>query len=85
MDYHFDSKEDIKLIILSVINDFNIPVSNSMIVDTVLVHSFAEYFDIQQYLYELTDAQMVTYYVENETRYYSLTQKGKDAVEYFVS
>lgn len=85
MDYHFDSKEDIKLIILTVINDFNIPVSNSMIVDTVLVHSFAEYFDIQQYLYELTDAQMVTYYVEEDVRYYSLTQKGKDAVSYFSS
>lgn len=85
MDYHFDSKEDIKLIILSVIKDFNMPVSNSMIVDTVLTHSFAEYFDIQQYLYELTDAQLVTYYVEDEVRYYSLTQKGKDAVEFFSS
>ena len=84
MDYHFDSKEDIKLIILTVINDFNIPVSNDMIVDTVLTHSFAEYFDIQQYLYELTDSQMVTYYVENEVRYYSLTQKGKDAVNFFA-
>ncbi len=83
MDYHFDSKEDIKLIILTVINDFNIPVSNSMIVDTVLTHSFAEYFDIQQYLYELTDAQMVTFYIEDDVRYYSLTKKGKDAVGYF--
>lgn len=84
MDYHFDSKEDIKLIILTVINDFNIPVSNAMIVDTVLTHSFAEYFDIQQYLYELTDAQMVTFYVEDDVRYYSLTQKGRDAVDYFA-
>lgn len=84
MDYHFDSKEDIKLIILTVINDFNMPVSNAMIVDTVLIHSFAEYFDIQQYLYELSEAQMVTYYVENDIRYYSLTQKGKDAVSYFA-
>ncbi len=83
MDYHFDSKEDIKLIILTVIKAFNIPVSNSMIVDTVLTHAFAEYFDIQQYLYELTDAQMVTYYSEDEVRYYSLTRKGKDAVEFF--
>lgn len=83
MDYHFDSKEDIKLIILTVINDFNIPVSNAMIVDTVLTHSFAEYFDIQQYLYELTDSQLVTYYVEKDVRYYSLTRKGKNAVEFF--
>lgn len=84
MDYHFESREDIKLIILTVINDFNMPVSNAMIVDTVLTHSFAQYFDIQQYLYELTDAQMVTYYVESDVRYYSLTQKGKDAVSYFA-
>ncbi len=85
MDYHFDSKEDIKLIILTVIKDFKIPVPNALIVDTVLSHSFAEYFDIQQYLYELTDAEMVTYYIEDSVRYYSLTEKGSDAVKYFDS
>lgn len=85
MDYHFDSKEDVKLIILSVINDFNIPITNAMIVDTVLAHSFVEYIDIMQYLHELTETQMVTYYIENETRYYSLTPKGKDAVSFFAS
>jgi DNA-binding PadR family transcriptional regulator len=84
LDYHFESSEDIKLIILTVINDFNMPVSNAMIVDTVLTHSFAEYFDIQQYLYELTDAQLVTYYIEDSVRYYSLTQKGKETVGYFA-
>ena len=85
MDYKFDSMEDIKLIILTVINDFNIPVSNALIVDTVLTHSYAEYFDIQQYLYELTEAEMVTYYFEKSVRLYSLTQKGKDAVSFFSS
>lgn len=85
MDYHFDSKEDVKLIILTVINDFNIPITNAMIVDTVLTHSFVEYIDIMQYLHDLTEAQMVTYYIENEVRYYSLTQKGKDTVGYFAT
>lgn len=85
MDYHFDSKEDVKLIILTVINNFNIPITNAMIVDTVLTHSFVEYIDIMQYLHELTETHLVTYYIENETRYYSLTQKGKDTVEYFSS
>lgn len=85
MDYHFDLKEDIKLIILTVINDFNLPVPAAMIVDTVLTHSFAEYIDIMQYLHDLTEARMVTYYIEKGVRYYSLTQKGKDAVEYFSS
>ncbi len=83
MDYHFDSKEDIKLIILNVINNFNIPVPSAMIVDTVLTHSFVEYIDIMQHLHELTEGQMVTYFVEKDVRYYSLTQKGKDTVEYF--
>lgn len=85
MDYHFDSKEDVKLIILTVINNFNIPITNAMIVDTVLTHSFVEYIDIMQYLHELTETSLVTYYIENETRYYSLTQKGKDTVSYFAS
>lgn len=85
MDYHFDSMEDIKLIILTVIDNFNMPITNAMIVDTVLEHSFAEYIDIMQYLHELTESKMVTYYFENDTRYYSLTEKGKDAVTFFSS
>lgn len=85
MDYHFDSKEDVKLIILSVINNFNIPITNAMIVDTVLTHSFVEYIDIMQYLHDLTEDKMVTYYVENDVRYYSLTPKGKDTIGYFAS
>lgn len=85
MDYHFESKEDVKLIILTVMNNFNMPITNAMIVDTVLTHSFVEYIDIMQYLHELTETQMVTYYIENETRYYSLTRKGKDAVSFFSS
>ena len=85
MDYHFDSKEDVKLIILTVINNFNIPINHSVIADTVLTHSFAEYIDIMQHLYELTESGMVTYYVEDGAKFYSLTQKGKDTVGYFSS
>lgn len=83
MDYRFQNKEDVKLIILTVIHDFNIPVSNAFIVDVVLQYGFAEYFDIQQYLYELSDDEMVTYYTEDSVRYYSVTRKGLEAVEYF--
>ena len=85
MDYHFESKEDVKLIILTVIDNFNIPITNAMIVDTVLTHSFVEYIDIMQYLHELVETRLVTYYIENETRYYSLTEKGKEIVSYFAS
>lgn len=83
MDYHFDKMEDIKLIILNVIDDFNIPVPNAMIVDTVLTHSYADYFDILQYIYELAEAELITYYTEDDVRYYSLTHRGREAMEYF--
>ena len=75
--------EDIKLIILNVIDDFNIPVPNAMIVDTVLTHSYADYFDILQYIYELTESELITYYTEDGVRYYSLTHKGREALGFF--
>lgn len=83
MDYSFDEKVDVKLITLFIIDSFKIPVPNSYIVDILALEPFINYFDLQQQMGELEDDEFVTYYVEDNARFYSLTEKGTQALEFF--
>ncbi len=83
MDYSFDEKIDVKLITLFIIDNFKMPVPNSYIVDTLYLEPFINYFDLQQQMGELESEELVTYYIEDNVRYYSLTEKGLQALEFF--
>lgn len=83
MDYCFDDKIDVKLIALFIIDNFKMPVPNSFIVDTLALEPFVNYFDLQQQMGELEEEELVTYYIENNDRFYSLTDKGTQALEFF--
>lgn len=83
MDYCFDEKIDVKLIALFIIDNFKMPVPNSFIVDTLALEPFVNYFDLQQQMGELIEEEFVTYYVEDNDRFYSLTKKGTEALEFF--
>jgi aminopeptidase C len=83
LDYCFDDKIDVKLIALFIIDNFKMPVPNSFIVDTLALEPFVNYFDLRQQMGELEEEELVTYYIENNDRFYSLTQKGTQALEFF--
>ncbi len=83
MDYSFDEKIDVKLITLFIIDNFKMPVPNSYIVDTLYLEPFVNYFDLQQQMGELESEELVTYYIEDNARFYSLTEKGLQALEFF--
>ncbi len=83
MDYSFDEKIDVKLITLFIIDSFKIPVPNSYIVDVLALEPFINYFDLQQQIGELEEDEFVTYYIEDNARFYSLTEKGTQALEFF--
>ncbi len=83
MDYSFDEKVDVKLIAMFIIKNFKMPVPNSFIVDTISLEPFVNYFDLQNQMGELEDEELVTYYIEGNDRFYSLTQKGEQALEFF--
>lgn len=83
MDYCFDDKIDVKLIALFIIDNFKMPVPNSFIVDTLALEPFVNYFDLRQQMGELEEEELVTYYIENNDRFYSLTHKGTQALEFF--
>ena len=83
MDYSFEEKIDVKLITLFIIDNFKMPVPNSYIVDTLYLEPFINYFDLQQQMGELELEELVTYYIEDNVRYYSLTERGLQALEFF--
>lgn len=83
MDYSFDEKVDVKLIALFIIDNFKMPVPNSFIVDTLSLEPFVNYFDLQHQIGELEEEELVTYYVEGNDRFYSLTEKGSQALGFF--
>ncbi len=85
MDYNFEEKADVKLITLFIIDSFKMPVPNSFIVDTLALEPFINYFDLQQHMGELEEEELVTYYIEDNARYYSLTQKGSQTLGFFSS
>jgi hypothetical protein len=84
LDYCFDDKIDVKLIALFIIDNFKMPVPSSFIVDTLTLEPFVNYFDLQQQLSELEDEEFVTYYIEDNAKYYSITKKGLQALEFFL-
>ncbi len=83
MDYSFDEKIDVKLITLFIIDSFKMPVPNSYIVDVLALEPFINYFDLQQQIGELEEDEFVTYYIEDNARFYSLAEKGTQALEFF--
>ena len=83
MDYNFNDKIDVKLIALFIIKNFKMPVPNSFIVDTLALEPFVNYFDLSQQMGELEEEEFVTYYAEDNVRFYSLTKKGLQALEFF--
>lgn len=83
LDYCFDDKIDVKLIVLFIIDNFKMPVPNSFLVDTLALEPFVNYFDLQQQIAELSEEGLVTYYTEDCDRFFSLTKKGSEALEFF--
>ncbi len=85
MDYFFDDPTDIKLLIMKTIAYFKNPIPENILTDTILAHNYANFFDLQQALYELTENSLVAYYEEKGDRLFSLTNMGKTAIEGFSS
>ena len=83
MDYCFDDKIDVKLIALFIINNFKMPVPNSFIVDTLALEPFVNYFDLQEQISELESEEFVTYYTEDTDKFYTLPEKGSQALSFF--
>ncbi|MBR1968823.1 MAG: DUF4364 family protein [Clostridia bacterium] len=83
MDYFFNDETDVRLITLFIIDGFKMPVPSSYVFDVIMLQPVVNYFDISSQLSELCEKELVTYYTEKETTYYSLTTKGAETLSYF--
>ena len=84
MGYYFEELTDIKLLILKTIQYFKDAIPENILTDTILANNYANFFDLQQAIYELAENKLVTYYEDNGRRF-SLTSLGETALEGFSS
>ena len=74
-----------KLLLLYIFNRINMPMSNSHITQIVLENNLLNYFGLQQYLSELIDAGLLIESVDGKKHMLSLSEKGSNSLELFVS
>ncbi|SHJ67769.1 DUF4364 family protein [Tepidibacter formicigenes] len=74
-----------KLLLMYILNRIEINLTNSQITQVVMENDFMNYFSLQQFLAELTQSNFLKVYKEEGKEYYSLTKKGNQALEYFLS
>ena len=74
-----------KLLILYVLEETNMDLTNSQITQVILETEVMNYFSLQQFLSQLMEANFLKIYEDSNKEYYTLTKKGIDTLEYFLS
>lgn len=72
-----------KLIVLYMLDKVTFPLSNSLISEFILDREYTSYFHLQQALFELVEAKLVTVDTVRNTSYYHLTEEGDTTLNYF--
>jgi len=74
-----------KLIILYFLSKTNQDITNAILSDFILEHGYTDYFSIQETLVALTEDNMIKAHQTHTTSYYTITDKGHETLNYFVS
>lgn len=74
-----------KLLILYVLEKAKMDLTNSQITQVILETEIMNYFSLQQFLSQLMDAKFLKIYEDSNREYYTLTQKGIETLNYFLS
>ncbi|WP_250673156.1 DUF4364 family protein [Paraclostridium ghonii] len=74
-----------KLLILYVLERADMNLTNSQITQVILETEVMNYFSLQQFLSQLMDAKFLKIYEDSNKEYYTLTQKGIETLNYFLS
>lgn len=72
-----------KLIILQVLRAFGVPLTNDQTTEFILENELINYFELQQYLSELIDSDMIEINISDHEEHYYLTNNGKRTLHYF--
>jgi predicted transcriptional regulator len=74
-----------KLSILFFVQTLNIPLTNEQITEFFIKKFMMNYFDLQQLLVELVESRHLAYMEGRQSNYYTLTEKGWEALDFFHS
>ena len=74
-----------KLYILYILNKMQLPLTNGQITNIFIENDLLDYFSLQEYLYQLKEAELVNLTNKNSIDYYSISEKGKIALNYFTN
>lgn len=72
-----------KLIVLSMLQRVDFPLTNAQISDFILNKEYTNYFTLQQVLSELAETDLVQIHTVRNSTYYQITDKGKETLNYF--
>lgn len=72
-----------KLIILSMLDRVDFPLTNAQISDFILNKEYTNYFTLQQVLAELVETDLAEVHTIRNSSYYHMTEKGRDTLKYF--
>lgn len=74
-----------KLIILYFLSKTKHEITNAILSDFILEHGYTDYFSIQETLKTLTEDEMICANKTHTTSYYTITDKGKETLDFFCS
>lgn len=80
-----DSSALYKLIVLYMLNKVNFPLTNSQITGFFQEKEYTSYFNVQQVIYELIDANLISVETVRNTSYYHITAEGEETLGFFVN
>lgn len=72
-----------KLIVLSMLDRVDFPLTNAQISDFILTKEYTNYFTLQQVLAELVETELAEVHTVRNSSYYHMTEKGKDTLNFF--
>ena len=72
-----------KLIVLSMLDRVDFPLTNAQISDFISTKEYTNYFTLQQVLAELVETDLAEENTVRNSTYYQMTEKGKETLNYF--
>ncbi len=72
-----------KLIVLSMLDRVDFPLTNAQISDFILTKEYTNYFTLQQVLAELVETDLAEMHTVHNSSYYRMTEQGKETLNFF--
>lgn len=72
-----------KLLLLYIIKNIKVPISNGQLTEIILENGFINYFTLQQYITELVSSGFLNYENKNDKKLLFLTDKGDKVLTLF--